>query len=265
MKTLTTLLEEKIPKATLKAQKKIPYPWTSEQTLVFQEILKNNPRLRIKDKIITYSIFGKNDLINNKEFIKQLFHYQYNYNIPNLCRTCGSTYLNFNTEKEKIVDSHGKSPSFKGFPFNQTSLLESILKNKNYTPFYAYKNRKKDKYLICGGRHRAELLKTSACFIPYSFLCIFWDDMETTIECKMYLPNILLETSLSSLSTISIIEKQQYFSLCNITDPTSLWLTMKCLDREISYLVDFYPTQLEQLAIIPLENVMYKIISPKEQ
>jgi hypothetical protein len=116
--------------------------------------MSNAPRIRCESGIVRYSLFSTNNLISNKKFLSDFFNYYYYYNTPEILRVCGGIYLNFNTQKDIIIDHYEKKASFKGFNFSKKNLYDSLIESKNLTPFYAYVNRTKGVYRICGGRHR---------------------------------------------------------------------------------------------------------------
>ena len=259
MQKYKNLLEEKRIKAIQRVQEKIPYSWTEKQLDTHFLIMSNAPRIRHNKKIIRYSIFENNNLIFNKNFILNFFKYYYK-NIVNLMEVCGSTYLDFNNQKDYILDGYNKDVSFNGFNFTKESLNNSLLENKNFTPFYANINQKKGFYKIVGGRHRMQILKNTNDKISFSPLCIFWDNMPENIKCELYIPNIFLEKSLKLLDDIKIIQNKEDFSLCCISNPTTLWLIMRVFDKEVSYLIDFYQEWIQELNIISPKGILWKEI-----
>lgn len=253
-KSIEEIVKLKQEKTITKVIEKFPYKWNDNQLKTMQTIIKNTPRIRLEDQVIRESILEKNNIIQDKNFINNLYNLHYNYNIINLMNTCGYTYLNF-FENEQILDAYNKDASFNGFNFSKQSLLESLNKNNSYAPFYAYFNKKPGYYLICGGRHRMQVLKQ----IPHDklYLCIFWDVMPQDINCRIWIPKILLQESLSLLN-LNVINTKDEFAEILVTDATDLWLVLRVLDKEFSFLIDFYPQLLKELKIEPPEGVMWK-------
>lgn len=252
---INKIMEFKQNKIIAKVINKFPYNWNENQLKTMQLIIQNTPRIRLEDEVIRRSILDENNIIENKAFIKQFFDYQYSYNIKNLMNTCGYTYLDFNKDADNILDAYNKNASFEGFNFSKEQLAQSIFNNNNYVPFYAYCNKMPNKYLICGGRHRMQVLKNNS--IKRVFLCIFWDYMPQDINCELWIPNLLLEKSLFLLD-LQILEKNEYFSKIKILDATDLWLTLRVLDKEFSYLIDFYPNILKELNILSPKDLLWK-------
>ena len=95
--------------------------------------------------------------------------------------------------------------------------------------------------------------------IPHDklYLCIFWDVMPQDINCRIWIPKILLQESLSLLN-LNIINTKDEFAEILVTDATDLWLILRVLDKEFSFLIDFYPQLLKELKIEPPEGVMWK-------
>lgn len=248
------IIKFKQEKTLTKVIEKFPYQWTNNQLKTMQAIIKNTPRIRLKDQVIRQSILEKNNFIQNKTFIEKFFELHYTYNIINLMNTCGYTYLDF-FQNEQIIDAYNKDASFNGFNFSKESLLESLNNNNSYVPFYAYRNKNQGYYLICGGRHRMQVLKNT----PQEklYLCIFWDVMPQKINCKIWIPKILLQESLFLLN-LKEIDQQKDFSEILISDATDLWLVLRVLDKEFSFLIDFYPQVLKDLKITPPEGLMWK-------
>lgn len=250
------IIEKKQQKIIKKIIKKFPYNWTDNQLKTMQVIIKNTPRIRINNTTLyRSSILEDEEIIKNENFIFKLFQLYYQHNIPSLMDTCGYTYLNF-YQNDNIVDAYGEDVAFEGFNFSKATLEESLFTNNNYTPFYCYTKKINNKIAICGGRHRMLVLKIKN--FKKEYLCIYWDQMPQKIQCSLYLPTILIEKSLFLLK-LNYTKYDEYFSIINITDATDLWLILKVLDKEISYIIDFYSDLLKRLNIIPPQNVMWKI------
>ena len=81
--------------------------------------------------------------------------------------------------------------------------------------------------------------------------------MPQKISCKLWIPTILIKESLFLLK-LKILENNDYFSNILIEDATDLWLVLRAVDKEISYLIDFYPNLLKKLNIIPPKDIMWK-------
>lgn len=251
------ILKSKQEKIKRKAPKKFPFSWNENQLNVMADIMYGAPRIRIENEVYRFSILNDTDLIHNNFFLIQLFKHYYE-NVLIIRDIFGYEYLDFNLQKNQIFDAYGKEVSFSGFTFSENSLLQSVKKEKIYIPFYAYKNREKNKLFICGGRHRSQLLKKVTKDIPYVFLCIYWDNLEhDNILCEITIPNILLNTSLKKLNK-KIIKTDDYFSRIQINTAVDLWLCLKAVDKEISYLLDFYKDDLLKLNIYPPNNITWK-------
>ena len=251
---ISEIMEFKQKKVITKVVEKFPYVWKDNQLKTMQKIIENTPRIRLEDEVIRYSILNEKNIVKNKNFIKEFFNFQYYHNIPELMKVCDYTYLDFQNN-ENILDAYNKDASFNGFNFTKDSLIQSIEDNNSYAPFYAYFNKSPGKILICGGRHRMQVLKNK--ILNKVFLCIFWDKMSQNIECNLWIPTILIEKSLFQLE-LQVIKNNQNFSKIFITDATDLWLVLRAIDKEISYLIDFYPDLLKELNIIPPEGIMWK-------
>lgn len=258
-KTINETLSYKQDKTLSKVIEKFQYNWSENQLKTMQIIKKNTAKIVIDNNIIRFSIFDKKNLITDKNFIYDFFYFYYSFNIINLMKTCGYEYLNFNNDN--VIDVYSKDASFKGFNFTRQSLTESLLKDNNYMPFYAYVNRKPNFYLICGGRHRMQVLKNHN--ISKKFLCIFWDCMPQEIKCELWIPNDILNENLYLLN-LKILEKKEKFSKILIEDATDLWLSFKALDKELTYLIDIHLNLLKELNIFPPNGLLWKDFSEKQ-
>ena len=80
--------------------------------------------------------------------------------------------------------------------------------------------------------------------------------MPQEINCKIIIPTILIDKSLKLLE-IEAIKIDEYFSCIVIKDAVDLWLVLRAIDKEISYIIDFFPNLLKKLNINPPEGVMW--------
>lgn len=252
---LILILNEKKRKIRKKVVKKFTYPWSENQLSTMENIISNAPRIRIKNEVYRFSVLSSSDFIENDNFLINFFFHYYE-NVKNLKQCFDFTYIDFNIDKEKLYDNYEKDASFNGFNFSHNSLITSVLEEKIFIPFYGYKNKTKDKIAICGGRHRMQVLKAYSNYIPFKFLCIFWDSYKEG-EYSFYVPKILFEKSLYNLK----VEKQDLnnnFYKLKIINPVDMWLCLKAMDKEMSYIIDFYKNRILDLKITPPENITWK-------
>lgn len=251
------ILAQKQENIKKKVPKKFPYQWSEKQLNIMADIMYVAPRIRIGNKVYRFSAINDSILINNEQFLINLFKNYYR-NIEIIKEIFGYEYLDFNLQRDFIFDAYNKEVSFNGFTFSENSLLESVKSEKIFIPFYAYKNREENKLFICGGRHRAQLLKQIKENIPFKFLCIYWDNIKNiNILCDIIIPNILLNTSLQKME-VKQINLDNYFSIIRINNAIDLWLYLKAMDKEISYLLDFYKEKILTLNIYPPKDITWK-------
>lgn len=231
--------------------------WTDKQLDTWEIVKLNSPRVNINGKIYFYSLLydmgylSNNDVLN-VDFVRKLFYY-YNQSIPELIKAFNYTYLDFEKESEKILDSKG-GISFDGFSFTLDSLSKSINSIGTYAPLYAYVKKQEGSYLICGGRHRVVAINKliqNRLWNGRKVLCVFWDSYNNNFEYKIGMPNLLIETLLYKLNHLVKEPIDEYFSYITIKNITDLWIVYRIIEREIDFIIEKYENELILNNILP--------------